>query len=56
MRDSRGTRATSSSEEAIRNVYEREAQAKDLLIAALKRGGVDWEAAPKKWGVGESQV
>jgi hypothetical protein len=56
MRDSRGTRTISSPEEAIRNVYEREAQAKDLLIAALKIGDVDREAAPKKGGAGESQV
>ena len=34
MRDSRGTRTTSSSEEAIRKCYEREAQAKELSIAA----------------------
>ena len=34
MRDSRGTRTTSSSEEAIRKFYEREAQAKELSIAA----------------------
>ena len=33
MRDSRGTRTTSSSEEAIRKFYEREAQAKELSIA-----------------------
>ena len=34
MRDSRGTRTTSSSEEATRKFYEREAQAKELSIAA----------------------
>jgi hypothetical protein len=56
MRDSRGTRTKSTSEEAIRNFYEREAQAKDLLIAAPKRKDADREAAPKKWGLVESQL
>jgi hypothetical protein len=51
MRDSRGARTPSSSEEAIRKNYEREAQAKDLLIAAPKRRDVDREASPKKGGV-----